>query len=400
MSSWLQGEDVGTLGMSSRSDDVPDGARDVVAVPMHIPLVDLKAQYASIKHEIDDAIQRVVNNMAFILGREVDAFERAFAQYVGARGAVGVSSGTAALQLAFLACRIGPGDEVITSAHTFIAAAEAISHTGARPVFVDIDPRTFTLDAGLVEDAVTPNTKAILPVHLYGQPAEMAPLLEIARRRELYVIEDAAQAHGAEYLGRRCGSIGHLACFSFYPGKNLGAYGDAGAVTSNDSGLLDRIRMLRDHGRIDKYEHEELGFGERLDALQAAILAAKLPRLDAWNEARRGHVALYNRLLAGCDVTIPYEAAGVRHIYHLYVIRVRNRDTLVSHLRRKGVGAGVHYPIPLHRQPAYMKRGYSDVSLPHTEKAAREVLSLPMYPELTHEQITYVAQAVRELAGA
>ena len=366
---------------------------------VQIPLVDLKAQYATIKPEIDAAMQRVVNNTTFILGREVDAFEQVFARYVGAGGAVGVGSGTAAVHLALLACGVGPGDEVITSAHTFIAAAEAITQTGARPVFVDIDPRTYTIDPGQVEEAITPRTKAILPVHLYGQPAEMGPLLEIARGHELWLIEDAAQAHGAEYLGERCGSIGHLACFSFYPGKNLGAYGDAGAVTGNDRVLLDKVRKLRDHGRTDKYEHGEIGFGERMDALQAAILAAKLSRLDAWTEARRAHASLYNQLLDDCGVTIPYESPNVRHVYHLYVIRVLHRDMLLPHLRRRGIGAGIHYPIPLHRQPAYLKRGYSDVSLPNTEKAANEVVSLPMYPELSREQITYVAQAVKELIG-
>ena len=376
-----------------------DSATERAPAPVQIPLVDLKAQYTSMRSEIDAAMQRVVNSTTFILGREVDAFEQAFARYVGARGAVGVGSGTAALHLALLACGVGPGDEVITSAHTFIAGAEAISHTGARPVFVDIDPRTYTIDPEQVAKAITPHTKAILPVHLYGQPAEMGPLLEIARRHEVWLIEDAAQAHGAEYLGQRCGSIGHLACFSFYPGKNLGAYGDAGAVTGNDRLLLDKVRMLRDHGRTDKYEHGEIGYGERLDALQAAILAAKLSRLDAWTEERRAHANLYNQLLAECGVTIPYESPSVRHVYHLYVIRVRHRDMLLPHLRRRGISAGIHYPIPLHRQPAYLKRGYNDVSLPNTEAAANEVVSLPMYPELSHEQIAYVAQAVKELVG-
>jgi dTDP-4-amino-4,6-dideoxygalactose transaminase len=367
--------------------------------PAPVPLVDLKAQYAGIKREIDDAIQRVLSHTSFIMGREVEVFERSFADYVGVPGAVGVGSGTAALHLALRACGVGPGDEVITSAHTFIAAAEAISHAGARPVFVDIDPRTFTIDPARVEEAITPHTRAIVPVHLYGQPADMEPLMEIAKRRELWMIEDAAQAHGAEYLGRRCGGIGHLACFSFYPGKNLGAYGDAGAVTGNDAALLDRVRKWRDHGRKDKYEHDEIGFGERLDALQAAILGAKLPHLEAWTEARRGHAASYNRLLAGAGVTTPYESPKGRHVYHLYVIRVRDRDRVLQQLRQRGIGAGIHYPIPLHRQPAYMKLGYQGVSLPHTERAAAEILSLPMYPELSPEQLTHVAEAVREASA-
>ena len=363
---------------------------------MQIPLVDLKAQYASIRPEIDTSIQRVLDNTSFILGNEVAAFEGAFARLVGANGSVGVGSGTAALQLAMLACGIGQGDEVITSAHTFMATAEAISQTGARPVFVDIDARTFNLDPDRVEAAVTSRTRAILPVHLYGQPADLDPLLDIAERKDLWLIEDAAQAHAAEYKGRRCGSIGHIACFSFYPGKNLGAYGDAGAVTSNNESLLATVRKLRDHGRTTKYEHDEIGWGERLDALQAAVLAAKLPHLEGWTQARRSHARFYNELLGGCDVETPYESPDARHVYHLYVIRSRHRNDLLVFLKSKGVDAGIHYPIPLHRQPAYVKLGYSDVHLPVSEQAAAEVLSLPMYPELTEAQIHYVAETVKQ----
>ena len=366
---------------------------------MQIPLVDLKAQYVDTKSEIDAAIQRVVENTNFILGQEVANFEQAFARYVGAKGAVGVASGTSALFLSLLACGIGPGDEVITTAHTFMATAEVISQRGARPVFVDIDPRTYNIDPAQVEDAITPHTKAILPVHLYGQPAHMEPLLDIAQRHNLWLIEDAAQAHGAEYRGQRCGTIGHLACFSFYPGKNLGAYGDAGAVTSNDEALLSRVRTLRNHGRIGKYEHAEIGYGERLDALQAAILGAKLPHLDAWNEARRAHARLYNEWLADCDVVTPYESPEVRHVYHLYVLRTPQRETMLAHLKSREISAGIHYPLPLHRQPAYLKQGYGNVSLPVTERLAQEVLSLPMYPELSAEQIAYVTQAVKEALG-
>jgi dTDP-4-amino-4,6-dideoxygalactose transaminase len=366
---------------------------------MEIPLVDLKAQYARIKPEVDAAIERVVSNTSFILGKEVTDFERAFARYAGASGAVGVASGTAALQLALLACGVGAGDEVITTAHTFIATAEAISNVGARPVFVDISPRTYNLDPALVEAAITPRTKALLPVHLYGQPADLDPLLEIARRHQFFLIEDAAQAHGAEYKGRRCGQIGHLACFSFYPGKNLGAYGDAGAVTGNDEGLLERVRKLRDHGRTTKYEHDEIGFGERIDALQAAILAAKLPHLEAWTEARRAHAKQNDELLSGYAVALPEASPDVRHVYHLYVIRTRKRDAMLSHLRSKGVGAGIHYPVPLHRQPAYLKQGHGNISLPVTEQVAAEIVSLPMYPELSLDQIAYVSQAVKEAAS-
>ena len=330
------------------------------------------------------------------MGKEVADFDEAFASSVGAQGAAGVSSGTAAIRLALQVVGVGPGDEVITTAHTFIATAEAISQTGARPVFVDIDPRTYNLDPEKVEAAITARTKVIMPVHLYGQPADLGALREIARRHHLRLIEDAAQAVAAEYEGKPCGSIGDLACFSFYPGKNLGAYGDAGSVTGNDEALVARVRKLRDHGRTTKYEHDEIGFGDRIDALQAAILGAKLPHLNEWTEARRAHARQYDELLAGADVIRPYEAPNVRHVYHLYVIRVHRRDKMLEHLKSQGVGAGVHYPIPVHRQPAYLKQGYGDISLPVTEQVAGEIVSLPMYPELTHEQIEYVAHAVRE----
>jgi dTDP-4-amino-4,6-dideoxygalactose transaminase len=372
-----------------------------------IPLVDLKAQYTSIKSEIDAAIESVLERSDFIQGMAVREFEAAFARYCDTRHAVGVASGTAALRLALQACGIGPGDEVITAAHTFFATAEAISQIGARPVFVDIDPQTYTIDPNQVEDevnrrksndrSVTGNrVRAIIPVHLYGQPADMDALMDIARHCDLWVIEDAAQAHGAEYKGRRCSNLGHLACFSFYPGKNLGAYGDAGMVIGNDEALLAKVGRLRDHGRTSKYEHWEVGWGERLDTLQAAILRAKLPHLEAWTEARRVHARYYTELLTNCDVITPYETPYVRHVYHLYVIRTPRRDDLLAHLKAKGIGAGIHYPVPLHRQPAYLTLGYGDVHLPLTEQAAAEVLSLPMYPELTEDQIVYVIEAVRE----
>lgn len=360
---------------------------------MKIPLVDLKAQYASIKGDIDNAIQRVVERCSFILGEEVDKFEKAFAAYCGSDGAVGVASGTAALHLALLACRIRPGDEVITAAHTFTATGEAIVNAGAVPVFVDIEPVRYTLSPERVEAAVTPRTRAIIPVHLYGHPAEMDALSEIARKHNLFLIEDAAQAHGATYKGKRCGSIGHLACFSFYPGKNLGAFGDAGMVTGNDQDLLNRVRRLRDHGRTSKYEHEEIGWGERLDALQAAILGVKLPHLDRWNDSRRSLAATYTSLLKNLEVVTPSEQAEAHHVFHLYVIRTRQRDSLLKHLQAAGIGAGIHYPIPLHRQPAY--RAYSvGLSLPATEEAADAILSLPLFPEMSKDQLRYVAEAV------
>jgi dTDP-4-amino-4,6-dideoxygalactose transaminase len=310
-----------------------------------------------------------------------------------------VSSGTAAIELSLRALGVREGDEVVTTAHTFIATAEAISNLGAVPVFADIDPATFNIDPNHVEDLVTDRTRAILAVHLYGRPADLTSLMAIAERRGLWLVEDAAQAHGAEIDGRRCGSIGHLACFSFYPGKNLGAYGDAGAITGNDTAVLERIRMLRDHGRTTKYEHVEIGFAERIDALQAAILAAKLPHLEDWTEARRRLAACYARLLANVDVVVPVETDGIRHVYHLYVIRSSTRDGLLDHLKGAGIAAGIHYPIPLHRQPAYVKRGYGPVSLPHTERAAAEVLSLPMYPELSDEQQQAVVDAVGSFRG-
>lgn len=362
---------------------------------MRVELVDLGAQYRSIREDIDQAIQRVLDNTSFILGDEVRRFEAAWAAHVGAAGAVGVSSGTAAIALSLRALDVGPGDEVITASHTFIATAEAITNVGATPVFADIDPATFTIDPGHVEDLITDRTRAIVPVHLYGHPADMDALMDIADRRHLAVIEDAAQAHGAEVGGRRVGSIGHLACFSFYPGKNLGAYGDAGAVTGNDPALLDRIRRLRDHGRTTKYEHVEVGFAERIDALQAAILAAKLPYLEGWTEARRRHAERYVELLSGVDVGTPIELDRMRHVYHLFVLRSTRRDALLEHLKGAEVMAGIHYPIPLHRQPAYLALGYGSVSLPHTERAADEVLSLPIYPELPDEASAFVAETIR-----
>jgi dTDP-3-amino-3,4,6-trideoxy-alpha-D-glucose transaminase len=338
----------------------------------------------------------VLDNTSFILGKEVSDFEQRFESLVSSAAAVGVASGTVALQLALLAVGVGPGDEVITTAHTFIATAEAISQVGAKPVFVDIDEQTYNIDPNRVEAAITPRTRAIIPVHLYGHPADMKALGDLADCYNLRLIEDAAQAHAAEYEGRRCGSFGDLACFSFYPGKNLGAYGDAGAVTGRDESLLARVRKLRDHGRTTKYEHDEIGFGERIDALQAAILGAKLPHLEEWTEARRSHARFYNEMLAGSNLITPFESPAVRHVYHLYVVRTPHRDKLLDHLRTKGVGAGIHYPVPLHRQPAYLKQGYGEVQLPITEQVAREVVSLPMYPELSRKQVEYVAQAVRE----
>ncbi len=363
-----------------------------------IPLVDLHAQYETIKPEIDAAIQRTLDNTAFILGPEAKNFEEHFAAYCNAKHAVGLDSGTAALHLALLALGVGAGDEVITTTHTFIATAEAISLTGARPVLVDIDPRTYNIDAHKIEAAITPRTKAIIPVHLYGQPAEMDPILEIASRRNLRVIEDAAQAHGSDYRGRRIGSLGDMACFSFYPGKNLGAYGDAGALVTNDDELAAKVRMLRDHGRTTKYEHEITGYGYRLDGIQGAVLDVKLKHLPEWTAKRRACADYYTELLANVDDSIvtPYEPAHVRAVYHLYVIRTRQRNELLQYLKERDIEAGIHYPVPLHLQPVYKNLDYAKGDFPVTEQAAQEILSLPIYPELTHAQMERVVETMRE----
>ncbi len=364
---------------------------------MMIPFVDLKAQYHSIKPEIDAAIFRVLESSEFVLGSEVAAFEKAFAAYCQADHAIGVSTGTSALHLALLAAGVGPGDEVITVPFTFVATVATILYTGARPVFVDIEPRTFTMDVTQIEAAITPRTKAIVPVHLYGQCAAMDPIMAIARAHGLIVIEDAAQAHGAEIEGRRAGSMGDLACFSFYPGKNLGAYGEGGAVTTNSPEYARTIRMLRNWGAARKYEHVMKGYNYRLQGIQGAILRVKLGYLEGWTEARRAHAARYNDLLLGSGVELPEERPGARHVYHIYAIRTRRRAALQQALKDQGIETGIHYPIPVHLLPAHSDCGYREGDFPHAEAAAAEVLSLPMFAELTDEQIARVAAAV---AGA
>lgn len=361
-----------------------------------IPLVDLKAQYVAIQPEIDGAIRRVVENTSFIMGPEVRAFEEAFAAYCGVDHCVGVSSGTAALELVLRALGVGPGDEVITVAHTFIATAEAISATGARPVFADIDPESYNLDPAQLEAAITPSTRAVIPVHIYGQPADMSAIGTIAQRHHLPVIEDAAQAHGAIWQGEKAGDLGTIACFSFYPGKNLGAYGDAGAITTNDDTLAEQVGLLRNHGRHAKYVHELKGFGQRMDALQAAILAAKLPHLDDWTAARRRLAARYSELLAGTELVLPRADPAALPAWHLYVIRTPRRDEMVAHLQEQGIGAGIHYPIPLHLQPAYADLAYHPGDLPVTEAVAESCLSLPLFPEMSDEQQDRVVAAVCE----
>jgi dTDP-4-amino-4,6-dideoxygalactose transaminase len=353
---------------------------------LHRPLVD----------EILAAWRGLVEGAAFVGGQEVAAFEQEFAAYAGTRECVGVGSGTDALRLALLAMEVRPGDEVITAPHTFIATSEAITQAGATPVFVDVDRRTGTLDPERVERAITPRTRVLLPVHLYGQPAAVDVLLEIASRHGLDVLEDAAQAHGAEFRGRRVGSFGRAAAFSFYPGKNLGACGEAGAVTSDDADLMARLRVLRDHGQRQKYHHEVEGYNARLDALQAAALRIKLRHLDAWNQARRHCAATYGRELAGAGVELPEEVPPRRHVWHLYVVRHPRRERIQTHLAERKIGTGLHYPVPLHLQPAYASLGHGVGSFPESERWASQGLSLPMFPGLTEEQIGRVAEAVRE----
>jgi dTDP-4-amino-4,6-dideoxygalactose transaminase len=361
-----------------------------------VPVLDLKAQYQSIKDEIDEAVLGVMESGYFVLGPNVKALEAEVAEYVGCQHGVGVASGTDALRLSLEALDIGPGDEVITTPFTFVATANTISHAGARPVFVDIDPRTFNIVPAQIEAAITERTKAIVPVHLYGQPAEMDAIIDIARRHNLYVIEDCAQAIGAEDDGRRVGTFGDLACFSFYPTKNLGAFGDAGMVTTNDPDLAERVTVLRQQGSRTRYYHDVLGFNSRLDEMQAALLRVKLRRLDDW-QSRRGQIAVrYDAGLGELDVETPFVRPGVTHVYHQYTIRVARRDELIEFLRERDVGSMIYYPLPLHLQKMYHDLDYAEGSLPVSESAGREVLSLPIYPELTDEQVRTVVDTIGE----
>lgn len=374
---------------------VPDkGHVCMVDSSIQVPFLDLKAQYRSIKPEIDAAIARLLDSSQFVLGSEVDGFEEDFAGYCGAAECVALNSGTSALHLALLAAGIGPGDDVITVPFTFVASVAAILYVGARPILVDIDPRSFTMDPAAIEAAITPRAKAILPVHLYGQPADMDPILEMAKRHSLVVIEDAAQAHGAKYKGRRVGNLGDIACFSFYPTKNLGAYGEGGAVTTNNAEYARTIRMLRDWGQDRKYHHVLRGFNYRMEGLQGAILRVKLRHLDEWTEARRSAAGKYNRLLADCNLQRPTEMLWARHVYHLYTLQTQDRDALQAALQAEGIQTAVHYALPAHLQPAYADLGYSRGTFPESEKASKEVLSLPLYPEITDGQIQKVAQAL------
>jgi len=372
-------------------------AQPAPAKVQQIPFVDLVAQYDAIAHEIDAAFHEVTRSAQYILGTQVQRFEAEFAEFVGADHAVGVGSGLDALRLGLLALGIGPGDEVIVPANSYIATALAVSDVGADVVLVDCDPSTYNIDPQAVEAAVTDKTRAVLPVHFAGQAVEMQHLLELAERHRLELVEDAAQAHGARWRDRRCGSIGRIACFSFYPGKNLGAYGDGGMVTTSDAGAVERIRQLRNYGERRKYEHVVKGVNSRLDGLQAAFLSVKLRRLADWNAARVSHAGSYAAELAGVgDLILQEVAPDSTHIYHLFTVRTAHRDALRDFLGERGIQTGIHYPVPIHLQEAYTELALGAGTFPHAEALARETLSLPMYPELTAEQLAVVAGAVKE----
>jgi len=364
---------------------------------MNIPFVDLKSLHGEIRNELREVFDRVLDNSTFVLGPEVQRFEQEFAAYVGTTHCVALNTGTAAIHLALAALNVGLGDEVITVPHTFIATAEAITAVGARPVFVDIDPVSFTMDPALLEAAISDKTRAIIPVDLYGQVADMDRILEIANRHRIPVIEDACQAHGAEYKGRKAGAFGIAGCFSFYPGKNLGACGEGGAVTTNDADLAQRIRLWRDHGSSKRYEHIFPGLNMRMEGLQGGVLSVKLRYLDSWNEQRRQAAAAYDKALANSDIVTPTEMNYSRHVYHLYVVQSDNRDVLRQQLADAGIESGLHYPTPLHLQEAYRFLGYKEGSFPVTEKVRSRILSLPMYPGIHPGAIERVAS---ELQGS
>ena len=363
---------------------------------MNVPYFALPGQIRSIRPELDAAIARTLDSCAFCLGPEVAAFERDFAAFVGAGRCVGFNSGTSALHVAMRLLGVGPGDEVITTPYTFVATSWAISYVGAKPVYVDIDEATMNLDPRLLERAITPRTKAVMPVHLYGHPFDLDPIVEICGRRGLPLVEDAAQAHGARYKGRPVGTFGALSAFSFYPGKNLGACGEGGALTMEDAGFESRARALREHGSSVRYYHDEVGYNYRMEGIQGAVLNVKLGHLRAWNAARRKVAHRYHRLLAATPLLLPLEAHGAESVYHLYVVRHPARDRLREHLAKRGVGTALHYPLPLHLQKCYAGLGHRAGDFPASERAANGCLSLPMYPELTEDQVDYVAQSISE----
>ncbi|MBM3307479.1 MAG: DegT/DnrJ/EryC1/StrS family aminotransferase [Candidatus Eisenbacteria bacterium] len=366
---------------------------------MKVPLLDLKRQYATIRQEIDGAIREVVESQVFIKGPKVAELEAKVAEYCGTKRAVGVASGTDALLLSLMAYGIGRGDEVITTPYTFFATAGSVARLGAVPVFVDVERATYNLDPALVEAAVTPRTKAIIPVHLYGQCVDMDPLMEIAAKHGLVVIEDACQSIGSEYKGKRAGAIGHVGCFSFFPSKNLGAYGDGGMVTTNDPAIADKLVSLREHGQTEKYFYWTVGANSRLDSLQAAILLVKLRHLDAWSDGRSRNAERYNARFAGTAVGTPHREPHCRHIYNQYMVRVRERDALEAHLKANGIGCALYYPMPLHLQTCFKDLGYKEGDLPESEAAARETLSIPVFTELTTEELDYVADTVLAFRG-
>ena len=366
---------------------------------MRIPLVDLKNQYQNIKEDVLSEISQALDSMQLFLGKNVQALESEFAGFCGTEFAIGVSSGTDALHIALRACGIGPGDEVITVSHTFIATVEAIILAGAKPVLVDIDPETYNMDTSQLKKAITGKTKAIIPVYMYGHPADMDPIIEIARAHGLKIIEDACQAHGSEYKGRRAGSIGDVGCFSFYFTKNLGAYGEGGIITTSDPEIAQRCRMLRDHGQNEKYCHALIGMNGRLDELQAAVLRIKLPHLEDWIDKRRSLAQAYNEGLPD-SIIKPQEMSWGKHVYHLYVVRMPEREQLREWLENKGISTGMHYPIPVHLQEAWRASGGDKLSLPITESITKEILSLPIYPELTIEEVDIICKHIREFTDS
>jgi dTDP-4-amino-4,6-dideoxygalactose transaminase len=365
---------------------------------MTVPLLDLKAQYADIKPEFDAAVHRVIDSARFIGGPEVSGLEEEVARYSQCAHAIGCASGTDALLLALRALDIGPGDEVVTSAYSFFASAGVVANVGATPVFVDIDPTTYNLDPHRLEAACTPRTKAVIAVHLYGQCCDLTAVKAVCEKKKIWLIEDAAQAIGSEWEGRRAGSVGDFGCFSFFPSKNLGGAGDGGMIVAQDAALADRVRLLREHGAKPKYYHSIVGTNSRLDAIQAAILRVKLKHLDRWSEGRARNASLYDQLFEGAPVGRPYRDPRARHIYNQYVIRVKQRDAMRKHLSERGIGTEVYYPVPLHLQQCFAMLGHAEGDMPQAEAAARETVALPIYPELTEEQIRYVAATVREQA--
>lgn len=364
---------------------------------MNISLLDLKAQYETIKDEIQGAMNEVLESSRFILGSNVKSLEEEISEYIGTKNAIGVANGTDALYLTLKAYGIGEGDEVITTPFTFFSTAETISNVGAKPVFVDIDLYTFNIDVKQIEGKITEKTKAIMPVHIFGQPADMDEIMEIAERFHLVIIEDACQAIGAEYKGRKVGSIGHAACFSFFPTKNLGGYGDGGMIVTNDDSIMEKIKMLRSHGQKVKYYNEILGYNSRLDEIQAAILRVKLRYLDMWNDARKEKASIYNGKIDNSIVRTPYQADNVKHIYHLYIIQSEHREETIKYLKEMGISTGIYYPVPLHLQNVYKDLGYKDGDFPNSEYICERTFAIPLYPELTEEQQSYIINTINSI---